>query len=492
MASLAEILSTRGDADYAEGGLGGTTPVFNSAVTVGYLQHAADMQAQANKYVLQQHDENLKNALSNYQGIDTTGVFGPDKQALMGQYASVGKDIAQNFGVLRNPLSNPAQAIKLEQSEGNFRQTLAQSKMDGVYATKQQQFLDQHPEFNTPENRSKIDSYIKTPVGQRAPFQLAPPLVYNPDSFYKTMQELSKQKYSTAKTNGKYISKEDGEKFDLDRFTKLATNPAGVDQYGQSLESARRKAYNDLPQQLKQLHNNSYDQYVKDEIALHLPINQVSKTDLDADPFAKQKQSSDLELGRQIQKQGFDAGQNALDRANQLLIANLRKEAKDPNAVPTVRQDLIERARTGVKNDVGIGAGEELKAVLAANPLYKGPLKINIDPKDKNIQTFIVPTKEVNGVPTEPYAVRLDASNPETYQAGLNQLLNDITGEKVTLSKAVSQGGKGKVVGGVQNPTIKPGQSYNIGGKDYHYEQIQKAANASGMTVEEYLKEVNK
>lgn len=492
MPTLAEILSARGDADYAQGGYGGADPVFNSAVTVGYVQHAADMQAAANRYVLEQHDENLKNALDSYGKIDTKGVLGSDQVALMGQYAGVGKQLASNFGVIRNPLSNPEQAIKLKMAEGQLRQNLAQSQMDATYASKQQEFLDQHPAFNTPENRAKIAAYISAPIGQRQPFSPQPPLVYNPDTFYKTMQELSKQKYSTAKKDGRYISKEEGERYDLDRFRQLATNPGEIDQYGQTLESARKKAFDSLPANLKALHNNSYDQYVKDEIALHVPLNQVSKTDLDADPFAKQKQSSDLELGRQIQKQGFDAGQNALDRANQLLMANLRKEAKDPNAVPTVRQDLIERARTGVKNDVGIGAGEELKAVLAANPLYKGPLKINIDPKDKNIQTFIVPTKEVNGVPTEPYAVRLDASNPETYQAGLNQLLNDITGEKVTLSKAVSQGGKGKVVGGVQNPTIKPGQSYNIGGKDYHYEQIQKAANASGMTVEEYLKEVNK
>lgn len=160
---------------------------------------------------------------------------------------------------------------------------------------------------------------------------------------------------------------------------------------------------------------------------------------------------------------------------------------------PTVRQDLIERARTGAKSPDGTGAGEEIMAIVDANQQYQGKMKIGIDPHDPNKQIFNIPERIVSGINSIPaHRVVLDASNPQTYQAGLNQLLNDVTGEHVSLSKAVSQHGKGFVQGGVQNPTIKPGQAYKIGGKSYKYEAVEKAAKASGMSVEDYIKEVNK
>jgi hypothetical protein len=475
MPSLAEILSARGDADYAQGGYGGADPVLNTAATVGYLQHAADMQAEANRYILKQHDDNLKAALDSYGAIDTKGILGTDQAALMGQYASVGKDLANNFSVIRNPLSNPQQAIKLKQGEGVFRQNLAQSQMDATYVAKQQQFLDQHPEFNTPENKAKIDAFIAAPISQRRPFALQPPLVYNPDAFYKTIGELSKYKYATSKSDGKYITKEEGEKVDPKKFMALAQNVSGVDQYGQSLESARRKAFDNMPDSIKALHNNDYNQFVIDEAKLHMPLDEIKKSDVNEDQFATIKAQGAQQRQTEGMRQGFEAAQKELDRQNALNIARLKADGKDPNDAPTVRQDLIERARIGVKNDKGIGAGEELKAIVAANQQFGGPLEINIDKKNKDIQTFIIPQRTVGGNIIEKHAVRLDASNPETYQAGLNQLLNDITGEHVSLSKAVSAHGKGYVKGGLQNPAINTNAAFKASnGNSYTHADLLK------------------
>ena len=75
----------------------------------------------------------------------------------------------------------------------------------------------------------------------------------------------------------------------------------------------------------------------------------------------------------------------------------------------------------------------------------------------------------------------------------LNAILSEYTGEKISPSKLNIEGGKPRgrqieIKGQARTPT----KSYKIKGKDYSSDAVTKAAEASGMTVEEYLKEANK
>lgn len=154
-------------------------------------------------------------------------------------------------------------------------------------------------------------------------------------------------------------------------------------------------------------------------------------------------------------------------------------QAKGKSDAPTVRQDLIERARLGDKDENGIGAGEEIKSIVSANPAFniggkQGQLGILLDPKDKNIQHWHIPEKQLSGSNTiRAHTVTLDASKPTTYQAGLNEIMNNITGEHVSLTKAISEHGKGFVPGGKRNPEIKPvqqnpGTLFDVNGTQYN------------------------
>lgn len=95
----------------------------------------------------------------------------------------------------------------------------------------------------------------------------------------------------------------------------------------------------------------------------------------------------------------------------------------------------------------------------------------------------------------------------------LNAILNQYTGEKISPSKLNTEGGKPRgsdiIIPSQQRPekqsmvqkikqaltpksNAKQSTTFKVKGKEYKADAIQKAAVASGMTVDEYLQEVNK
>lgn len=164
-----------------------------------------------------------------------------------------------------------------------------------------------------------------------------------------------------------------------------------------------------------------------------------------------------------------------------------KKEGK--GETPTYFQDLSERMRTGVT-----GSGEEFSKYVEANPSYHKGLHFDIS-GDKT--TVTVPAKmkvDKDGervVDKPSYTVSLDKNDPKQWTAAFASLYKDLTGDATAVpNKAMTEAGKGHVKGGL-SPNNKV-QTYKVKGKDYKADAVAKAAEASGMTVQEYLKEVNR
>ena len=126
--TLGEILEAKGDADYAQGGYGGAIPdsAISNAAANEYLQHNADLTYQAHRYLAEQHDQNMRETLKGLNDVDFKDLLPQDSASLMPEYTGVLQDTANNFGVIRNPLSNPQQYAALKANESNFRQKLSQ------------------------------------------------------------------------------------------------------------------------------------------------------------------------------------------------------------------------------------------------------------------------------------------------------------------------------------------------------------------------------
>lgn len=355
--TLGEILQAKGDADYAQGGEGGaiSPELYSSAAANEYLQHAADLTYNAHRYLAEQHDRNMQEELKGLNGMDFKDLLPQDQAALMPEYGGVTQDIANNFGVIRNPLSNPQQYAALKNSESAVRQKISQAQSDAAFINKQNEFVQTHPEFNTPDFQQKKAQFLATPVGQRQPFIVTPPLTYNPATAYKTIAELAKKKYANASTNGKYITQEEGEKTDPNQYMQLAQALPGTDQYGNSLETARQNAFNNLPANLKAKYKD-YNDFVNKEAALYMPQDQVNKKDIKTDEFGTIKaQGYQARLNIGMEEANQDK-QNELNRENALVIAGLKVTGKenvfDPNATGAYVNKLYHDMVTGsVKSD---------------------------------------------------------------------------------------------------------------------------------------------
>lgn len=349
--TLGEILQAKGDADYADGGLGGNIApeLYSSAAANQYLQHAADLTYNAHRYLAEQHDQNMRETLKNLNDVDFKNLLPQDSQDLMNQYTGVLQNTANNFGVVRNPLSNPTAYANLKVGESSFRQKLSQAQQDAAFLQKQNEFVQLHPEFNTPDYQNKVKNFLATPVGQRQYFTVNPPLTYNPATAYKVINELAKSKYANAGTNGKYITKEEGEKVDPTKYLQLAQSLPGTDQYGNSLEAARRNAYENLPANIKSQYKD-YADFVNKEAALYMTPDQVTNKDVKPDEFATIAAQGKENRRTVGMEEAFQGKQNELNRENALIIAGMKdkNEPRPAEAAEAKLRNLAVIENTGV------------------------------------------------------------------------------------------------------------------------------------------------
>jgi len=164
---------------------------------------------------------------------------------------------------------------------------------------------------------------------------------------------------------------------------------------------------------------------------------------------------------------------------------NPNSPSKSQTNTPLYRQAWVSDILNGDEN-----ARKMVAAKISADPTYSGTLETGVGSKEntKGQLLFDVPAKikydaQGNVVETIPkHRVWIDPKDPNS-KVKLNELLNETTGEKVDISALQTPGGK-KHVG------ASP-QQYQIKGKAYHADAVAKAAKASGMSVDEYVKAVN-
>lgn len=486
---LSEILSARGDADYAQGGYGASTEALNNAATQSYLQHYTDQQVAANRYLMAQHDENLKNTLNNLDNVDFKGLLPSDNAALMQQYGDVLKNTTSNFSTVRNPLSNPQQYAALKLGEANFRRNLSQSQQDAAYLAQQQKFVEQHPEYNTPEYKQNVEQFLAQPVGQRKYFTVTPPQIFNPEALGKTFGELAKKKYATSSTDGKYITTEDGEKIDQDKYLKLWANP-GQDQFGRQIESTIQRAYADLPPNLKSLYKDYTD--FKYQMALHnMPEDQVTKKTMNEDQFATIKAQGAQTRQTQAAQQAFQAGQNDKDRAiewakiDQAGNGILKKGQIDKNAVGQYKNNIFYNIATEGYGD-NTAPNEMLQNLYGNN----NDIKVHKVDDEGNAITVKSPTISIVNHYIENGKLVLERLDNATgkhlprLHVPLTKLYNDLDNLKgpenaPTINSASREWLKKQT--GSETPDItklqqifNPDKSYNYNGKTYTTGDLKK------------------
>jgi hypothetical protein len=126
-----------------------------------------------------------------------------------------------------------------------------------------------------------------------------------------------------------------------------------------------------------------------------------------------------------------------------------------------------------------------------------GTIKVTIPAQYKHDQKAVLKDEDGKEIPNsgrvkvkDAYPVTFDPTQPDSFKSLYGQLFDQATGEKSgQASKINTPGGKGHMTGSPAQPAQS--QQYTIKGKGYSTDQVSKAAAASGMSVDEYVKAVN-
>jgi hypothetical protein len=355
MTSLSEIANIKGDADLAQGGFGADAILPENNTALAYLANATNLQAGANKYLAEVHNQRLQDYLNNFSNIDLKNLAPGDYDNLSNQYVDLSKDLADNYDVIQNPFKNPELAGSLRAREAALRSQIAQSQMDKGMMDVTANHMALHPDLNTAENQQKIQDFWKTPLGQRTPVALTPAPVLNLQGIADNAWNTVQQKYATAGTDGKYIWKKEGLTAAAPAYLNAVdAHLNDTDSYGRTNRQLVTNAFNQLsPEDQAQYDNNPLNYYHTQMLALKHP-DQQTKNDLETNQYGTIGAEGAQTRKNLSIEEAFQAHQNDLNRDNALTIAGLKGiggKGLDKNAVGEYKNRLYHDFVTGTGTD---------------------------------------------------------------------------------------------------------------------------------------------
>lgn len=343
--SLSEITSIRGDAEIGAAANGLSLGEIRPDASLPYLQAAAAANAAVDKDRYDRYQQNLQTTLSDVNKISTAGILDADFNDITDNYASLLKDLSDNYDVIRNPQRNLQKWSELKTKEAQLRSSIDQSKSQKVYLDESNDFLNKNPRWNTTQNRELLNKYSSSPRGERSIFDFKPPF----NASISAIADLANKGATAADSraeivgNGNYIKTTKGTTVDSSKFDNIVLAALnGQDEFGTQLRRGFEEQYNELPEFDKQKYQN-IDDFVLKNARAYMGIPQVLDTKLDENQVALQRD-----------RQNFQAGQNALDRALQKRGQDIQVELAgqkkvDPQLLGAYKNELVTKFfETGV------------------------------------------------------------------------------------------------------------------------------------------------
>ncbi len=255
--SLSELTNIQGNAEQG----GSTVAEIKPSQAIVYLQHAAAAKAEADKYIYEKFQENLKTNLADAGKVDMAGLVEADYPELSKRFVEYSKKLADNFEVVGNPNSNLQMFSELKNEEAQLRADVAQSKQQKLVGDRHQEYLNQHPTWGTEANLSKLKNYLSAPRDKRETIVLDSPAILNIDAIGKTLSAVAEQKYAEAKTNGKYVTTTKGVRYDDASFDEAADGMYEAvgrgDDFGRSIKQLSEISFNGLSTEEKAQYGNA-------------------------------------------------------------------------------------------------------------------------------------------------------------------------------------------------------------------------------------------
>jgi len=460
-------------ADIAGANLIGSNVIYDTSRPVNqYLQNAAKLQAQAlaEQKVLQDDLNKVK--------ID--GVREPDKQEYISRYNDW-KNTFHKIQAERNPIKKSELKSAFDKQELELQDMINDSKnlakgeqeFTKVLLTKDRDNYtdDTVPKFQASKTLSRNDPrYIRDTLA----YQRQPDLSKVDDQFRQIDTDLMSRQQEANPVTGAKVKV--GNRMGTNLEYKTVVDPAKqIYNYGLAYDNNK-----DIKYAIKQQYKQLFDTLPEEEAKAQAISDMVSKR-----PLSKVRNQLVLDESDWREKMLFAA---MLKKAN-------AEDKKAQDDVALYRQKTIDDMLGGVA-----GSGERLKAIISAMPGYD---KSKIDGMIGSVGNLIqirVPKKTVtsnNGLKPDDedykettkvipaYNVTVDKTKPNA-KLQLNQLLNDITGEKISESKVQTGQPSGKVKGQIFTESGSTPKS--TAPRSISRSELASKAEASGYTAKEYEK----
>jgi len=332
--SLREITSIQGNANNVYGSTpGGTDVKLPFGQSIYFLNQAARLKAESDQFKYLQFQENLKNFYNRFDDIKVDGIMEVDYPDITREYATLSREIADNYDVIRNPTIDQEKYAELREREAMLRGNISRSKQDVAWRDAHKQFMTANPTFNTPENQKAFDQFNNAPVGSREYQRLSTPFVYNPTARAKAAMDVAQEKLKTEQVSGRYIDTTESETYLQDEYLRAwDALGAAQDSSGRVMNESAADSY----RKLGLLPDPSQFQTVDRQIALDLLFQNKTTTTKREDPVSAQED-----------EQKFQAGQQAKRLAAQVQIAKIKD---DDDAIEAAGRDYNEALASAFTN----------------------------------------------------------------------------------------------------------------------------------------------
>lgn len=364
-------------------------------------------------------------------------------------------------------------------------------KKENQMSTQIKEYAKQLPTMLTKENAKnytddsilEVDKFLKLPLDQQVQYvekngsyplpQPKPEVI----DFDKNIDDIAKNLQEKSTTIEK-VKPEGG----TETVTASGYDPKNVELYAKSyvvagVEGRKPDAANLLQSTRKKLENDVVFQAMK-------PEDQDKKVAMEAEKYVTKRLMAQEKKNFSKTQQGESKGLTMNfggggDTAENDQVRVVVKDTPDDKRIYSIAQIK------GTENsmlDFSLPDGKVIKGV---------PLRIEKNKKTGGVGVVIsVPKTVTQKVGFGKYAIEKQVPTGETYEKMVPYKMNEDRIFKGKLKFTTDEIDKGFIENGVQVKNSEE-KKYVIKGKDYNESAVKKAADASGMSIEEYIKEAN-
>jgi hypothetical protein len=506
--SLGELLSARGDAAL---GTGAPAVVFDNRGLVNTLNQNAQFKAENDWRKYTNFQNNLKEVFKDAGEIANIETMEQDKPELKKRMGDVLNKIQGDPHAFFS--GNGRNFAQLQGELAKIRSDAVASKQNNIYDKANREYLARNPELNTDENKKMIEGYANGSLGNRKAYILNLPGMFDPATLGKQINEAVKsiKPYTHFIDDGKFIESGTETSYDGQKWNAIAESMYNMpDDRGNLLRNTIQQRFSQLPKEVQDQYSKEPDPVKAFYMTSLEPFRSqgsVVKDKIEANKYAEEQQRAKDRLDELKIKHGYDVSIEGMKIRGAKDVATLKEDLKgkskaqqfgylnklvdgqvnsaiaDPNnlvtdphggPVPKYKMDVS----TPVLHTFGYSTGSGImKETTDADDM-----QVSGDGKTVTVVFYkrddkgkIQHDKEGNALIDENKTK--DFSKNE-YKAIVGKELLGVSGSLKSLNTADEEDGDE--------------EDFEYQGKKYSSSDIEEAAKASGMTVQEYKKSLPK